>query len=376
MFHEQRGIPVHSCRLVGTRAEAVEFPTGSLRLALCGTCGFIANLDYEKELQSYFVAYEETQGFSPRFREFMRDLARRWIDRYDLRGKRVLEIGCGKGEFLATMCELGVGSGVGVDPAIVPERVSSPAADRLTFVRDLYDERYAHLTGDAIICRHTLEHIDDVAAFMRIIRGSLADDSQTVILFELPDALRVLRECAFWDVYYEHCSYFTPGALAQLFRSSGFDVLDVELDYDDQYILLEARVGEPSGDRLPLEERPEDVAAAVSHFVRELDAVQQRWRRELDAVRAAGGRTLLWGNGSKAVSFLTTLSVGDEVSHVVDINPYKHGKFIAGTGHEIVPPEAVRELRPDLVIAMNPIYLDEIGRDLERLGVTTRLEAV
>ena len=61
------------------------------------------------------------------------------------------------------------------------------------------------------------------------------------MLFELPDVRRVLDEVAFWDVYYEHCSYFSAGSLARLFRATGFEVLDLALDYDDQYLLLEAR---------------------------------------------------------------------------------------------------------------------------------------
>ena len=60
----------------------------------------------------------------------------------------------------------------------------------------------------------------------------------------------------------------------------------------------------------------------------------------------AGKTVALWGSGSKAVSYLTTLGVTDEVQAVVDINPHKHGKFLAGTGHEIVAPEALRQLRP------------------------------
>jgi len=376
-FHEQSGIPVHSCRLVDTREEAETFPRGSLRLAVCEHCGFVTNTAYDAALQSYFVGYEETQGFSPRFREFMGELARRWVDRYDLHGKDVLEIGCGKGEFLVAMCEAGAGRGTGIDPALVPERVAGEVAERLTFVRDLYDERYAHLTGDAVICRHTLEHIGPVADFLRIVRRSLDGRPDTAVLFELPDVLRVLHECAFWDIYYEHCSYFTPGSLARLFRATGFEVLALELDYDDQYILLEAKPTDtPAGAPLPLEESTAAVLDAVAGFGRRLAEVEERWRGELAAVRDRGGRAVVWGSGSKGVAFLTTLGVRDEIACVVDINPYKHGKFMAGTGHAIVAPEALRDYRPDLVVAMNPIYVEEIRGDLARLGVEARVEAV
>jgi SAM-dependent methyltransferase len=361
---------------VATREEAEAFPRGVLRLALCTSCGFITNTAYEPELQSYFESYEETQGFSPRFRQFARELAQRWVDRYDLAGKDVLEIGCGKGEFLLLMCELTGGRGIGIDPAIVFDRVSSPAADRVTFIKDLYDERYADLAGDAVVCRHTLEHIHPVADFLRMIRRSLDSRPDTVVLFELPDVLRVLRESAFWDIYYEHCSYFTPGSLARLFRASGFEVLAVELDYDDQYILVEAVPGGDGRAPLPLEERPEEVAQAVTGFTRNLAAVRERSGTELRSVRSRDGKIAVWGSGSKGVAFLTTLGLGDEVSVVVDINPYKQGKYMAGTGHEIVAPAALRALQPDLVVAMNPVYLEEIQRELDRLGLDARLEAV
>jgi hypothetical protein len=85
---------------------------------------------------------------------------------------------------------------------------------------------------------------------------------------------------------------------------------------------------------------------------------------------------VIWGSGSKGVSFLTTLGIEAEVEYAVDINPYKHGMYMAGTGQRIVPPEFLREYRPDLVIAMNPVYLAEIGAALESLGVEAELVAV
>jgi hypothetical protein len=76
------------------------------------------------------------------------------------------------------------------------------------------------------------------------------------------------------------------------------------------------------------------------------------------------------------VAYLTTLGISDEIAYVVDINPYKHGMFLAGTGHEIVPPMFLKDYRPDVVIVMNPIYSAEIQHDLDRMGVEAQLMAV
>jgi SAM-dependent methyltransferase len=369
-FYEQHGIPVHSCRLVDTREEALGFPRGALSLAFCADCGLITNTAFDPELQDYGIDYEETQGFSPTFRQFARVLALRWIDRYGLRGKAVLEIGCGKGEFLALLCELGVGHGIGIDPAFVSERLESEAAERLTFIRDLYDERFAALEADAIVCRHTLEHIAPVADFLSVIRRSQTAGPDTAVLFDLPDVLRVLREPAFWDLYYEHCSYFSAGSLARLFRRSGFRVVRLERDYDDQYLVLEAFPGD-GGEALPLplEERPEELAGEIERFRVRVREYTRHWRGALEAARGDGRRTVVWGAGSKGVAFLTTLGVTDEVAYAVDVNPHKHGKFLAGAGHAVVGPDHLTVEPPDLVVAMNAVYLEEIRAELDARGL-------
>jgi len=66
----------------------------------------------------------------------------------------------------------------------------------------------------------------------------------------------------------------------------------------------------------------------------------------------------------------------DAVACAVDINPHRQGKAMIGTGHRIVGPDDLVEIRPDLVVAMNPIYLDEIRGDLARRGLSPELVAV
>jgi SAM-dependent methyltransferase len=373
IFHEQREIPVHSVRLVETYEEARTFPRGSLALGFCGECGFITNTAYDPAPQDYSISYEETQGFSPRFQQFSRELAGRWTERFGLQGKRVVEIGSGKGEFLADMIDAGVATAVGIDPSY-DGRMTGPVAERIEFITDYYSEEHARLAADAILCRHTLEHIHETGDLVELVRRSLADRPGTPVLFELPDVMRVLREVAFWDVYYEHCSYFTAGSLARLFRRAGFDVLDVELDYDDQYILLEAKPAEgtPTGP-LPNEETVSEVADAVASFRRSLAETKRTWTERLDAARADGRKVVIWGAGSKGVSFLTTLGIEEQISYAIDINPHKHDKFMAGTGQAVVGPEFLRSYEPDLVIAMNPIYLEEIGAQLASMGLHPEL---
>jgi SAM-dependent methyltransferase len=378
VFFEEGNVPTNSCLLLDDPAEASGFPRGDLRIAFCDACGFVTNTAFTPGQAEYSQRYEETQGFSPKFMEFARELATRWVNDYDLAERTVLEIGCGKGEFLIEMAKAGAGHCIGIDPGVHPERIDDPDAADIEWIADFYDERYTHIDADVVICRHTLEHIPNVAEFMSTIRASIGDRPDTVVLFELPDVQRVLDEVAFWDMYYEHCSYFSLGSLARLFRRTGFEVVELALEYDDQYLLIAAKPSTipAAGEPLAAEDDLDRLRAGVQHFRTGYDQLVGGWRSRIAELSDAGGRAVIWGSGSKGVSFISNLTLGDELAAAVDINPHKWGKFMVGSQHEIIDPERLRAIDPDLVVAMNPIYLDEIGAQLAELGVDTELTAL
>jgi SAM-dependent methyltransferase len=377
VFYTVNDIPVHSCLLMSSREQAVEYPTGRLELSFCPACGFVCNTVFDPATNSYSAQYEETQGFSACFSAFAKSLAERVIDKYDIRNKTVLEIGCGKGEFLALMCQLGNNKGIGFDPAYVPSR--NPAADisQIKFIQDLYSEKYADLKADVICCRHTLEHIGPTKDFMQTLRRTIGDRKGTLLFFELPDVMRVLNEGAFWDIYYEHCTYFTAGSLARLFRQSGFDIDDLYLDYDGQYLITTAYPADgPTSSVLDREDDLGLLTEAFRQFPGKCAGRIAYWRDMIRNFADEGQKVVIWGSGSKGVAFLTTLKIGELIEYVVDINPYRHGKYMPGSGHQIVSPKFMADYRPDKVIVMNPIYCEEIQHDLDRLNVKAGLLAV
>ncbi|HTX98912.1 MAG TPA: class I SAM-dependent methyltransferase [Bacteroidota bacterium] len=374
IFYGIEQVPVHSVLLMETREQALTYHRGDIALGFCPACGFMSNVVFDPSVHEYSSKYEETQGFSETFQSFHRGLAQRLIDRYDLHGKSLIEIGCGKGEFLTMLCEMGGNTGVGFDPAYISERNTSPARDRMTFIKDLYSEKYTSYHGDFVCCKMTLEHIHNVAEFMSTVRRSIGDRRETIVFFQIPDMKRILEEDAFWDIYYEHCSYFTQGSLARLFRRTGFDVVDLGTEYDGQYLMIEARPGTGTGTpALAQENDLQATTEAVRKFSASIDRTISLWRKRLTAYEKENKRVVIWGGGSKGVAFLTKLNVRDQIQYAVDINPYKKGTFMAGTGQEIVLPGFLTTYKPDVVIVMNPIYLGEIGQDLKRLGLAPQV---
>lgn len=376
VIHRVASVPVHSCVLLDSAAAARAFPKRDLELAFCNGCGFLFNHLFDQAAMAYSTNFEESQHFSPTFSSFARKLAGDIDEKCALAGKQVLEIGCGKGEFLQELCSIAGANGIGIDPAYRADEGRGGAAN-VRFIVDHYGPAYRGLAADVILCRHTLEHIAAAGAFIGSIREAIGDREDIWVVFETPDAMRVLAEGAFWDIYYEHCSYFSAGTHARLFRRQRFDVTDVSLVYDGQYIVQYARpTAHTTEPRLAAERDLDAMRGLAATFPVRVRNVQMTWRDRVRSAARGGRRVALWGGGSKAVSFLTTLGLADEIAAVVDVNPYKQGKFVPGTGHEVIAPRELTHVRPDLVVLMNPIYVPEVKADLGRLGLAPEILAL
>lgn len=374
VFYAVKNVPRYMCSLPSTRQEAQECLLGDIELGICPSCGFISNILFDSKLIDYSLDYEDQQSFSPTFNAFAQKIAGHLIERYELHQKNILEIGCGKGDFLKLICELGGNRGMGIDPSV--NRSSNIEDGRVKLIRDYYSEIYADYPSDFICCRHTLEHIHPVSEFLQVIRRSINNRLNTIIFLEVPDITRILREGAFWDIFYEHCSYFTPLSLANLFRTTGFEVIDIYREYGDQYLMVEAKVHSNSSSSLPIEDAIEQTIQDVMIFVSKIQPKLEYWQTFFEKCRAERKKVVVWASGSKCISFLTTLHIQEDVQYVVDINPYRQGKFVPGVGAEIVAPEFLKEYQPDEVVLMNPIYRDEVQASLENMHVQAVLRCL
>ena len=259
LVHEVPTVPVHSCLVMDTRAEAVSIARASLAVVLCRGCGAMTNRRFAEQDMAYSNRYEDSQAFSSTFLDYARALAHRWVEDWGLEGRTVLEIGAGRGDFSRLLASAGAARVLAMDPTLDAERFGEPD-QRVTLLAETFDA-HTDLSGvDAVSMRHVLEHVDDPGALLRDLRSTLADRPDVPVLVELPEAGRILAEGAFWDVYHEHCNYLTREVAIELFESSGFVVESATLAYGGQYLHIEAL---PTGRPRPMQLRHEDVERLV-----------------------------------------------------------------------------------------------------------------
>jgi hypothetical protein len=61
------------------------------------------------------------------------------------------------------------------------------------------------------------------------------------------------------------------------------------------------------------------------------------------------------------------------IDHVVDINPSKQNRYVAGSGLKVLAPKDAAERGARTIFVMNPNYLDEISTMAAEVGVTAQL---
>jgi SAM-dependent methyltransferase len=372
-FYRCEGVPVNSVILCQTAQQAATLNREDVSLLHCPACGFIYNATYDPRTCVYNQKYEETQAHSSVFNTFNLELASHLLNSYQIRDKTILEIGCGKGDFLNLLCSMGNNIGIGYDPAYVAERSQTAAHENVTIYNHFFPENYEGPQPDCIICKMTLEHIPDVHGFLGQVRKSIAPGRKPIVFFQVPDTRPILEKSRFWDIYYEHCSYFTRESLDRLFQQSGFQVVAISGGYDRQYLMIEAFPAINQSTELVETDSIHDIAHLVESFAAKVIQDIRAWQNVMQTWFKKNKNVVLWGGGSKAVAFLTTLKLSSEVNSVVDINPHKQGLYLPGTGHPVVAPEDLVHTKPDLILAMNPVYMEEIGHHLNVLDLECEL---
>ncbi|MFT5115507.1 MAG: hypothetical protein ACI8P9_004858 [Parasphingorhabdus sp.] len=366
-IYAQVSVPVHSVVLVREHHRAANFPTGDIQLVCCEYCGFAFNSTFNPVQMKYSEDYEETQSYSPTFSHHQESLARILVDRFDLKQRRIVEVGCGKGEFLSLLCNIGANHGIGFDPGFDPLRITLP--ENVSVKQTLFDRDQQLDNIDFIACVMTLEHISQPVAFLQDLRHAIGVQNP-VVFFQVPDAQRIYQHGAFWDIYHEHCNYFTDVALSCAFERAGFAVQEVSRTFSDQYLTIVAKPDKSIATTTSINSK---FSVKFAGFPARVSQHKQVMMEAILENHSHGGRLALWGGGSKAVALLTVLDIDGQQCRVVDINTHKHNSYLPGSGHRVYSPESLQQYAPTLVIIMNGAYEKEIIQQLDSFDLQPKL---
>ncbi len=324
-------------------AQALATETGvDLVVRQCSGCGLV---QLWGEPVPYYRDVIRAAGISSEMRAFRAQQFTDFLEQYSLRGQRVLEVGCGRGEYLTIMQEVGA-KAYGLEH--LPESVVACRQQGLAVQEGFMegaDTRLPEAPFEAFFTLNFLEHQPAPKDFLRGIWHNLVP--QGMGLVEVPNFDMMLRQRLFSEFTTDHLLYFTAETLATTLEVSGFEVLDSRVVWHD-YIL-----------------------SAIVRKRSELDASEfarypEKLKAQLNAYLAgfAPGEVAVWGAGHQAFAVLALAELGGKIRYVVDSAPFKQNRFTPATHLPIVPPQTLETDPVAAVIVMAAGYSDEVAATL------------
>lgn len=334
LLYQQDCLPILQNRVFDTVEQARACSMGKVALALDCETGLVHNAAFDAKLMVYDENYQNEQACSGAFRQHLDRVAD--IVARHAAGSPILEIGCGKGWFLELLRSRGHAVS-GVDPAY-----EGTAQDviKAPFTEDL------GIRADIVVLRHVLEHIPDPLDFLCNIARANAGNG--LIYIEVPCLDWILRQRAWFDIFYEHVNYFRPTDWSRWFER----IVETGHLFGEQYQYVVADLSSLRTKPLlgPAIEFPSDFLFSLERSVTLCKSAKAQ-------------RAVIWGAASKGVIFAIQLQRhGIDVDFAIDINPAKQGKYLPASGLRVLSPEeASLHLQPqDIVFVMNSNYLEEI----------------
>ena len=332
----------------------------SLNLLFCKKCSLVQTDSFiEPQILFEDYRYISSVGLSNHFKEVAGILD----DRYDVKGKSILEIGCNDGVLLEPLSKLGANV-EGVDPA---KNIVKLAKDKdlnvfeeyfndETFGGDEFKDKY-----DLVLSNNTFAHIPDIQSVVRGVKHVLKPDGDFV--FEV-HYLQSLIDGKQWDnIYHEHIYYHSITGLDNLFQKYGMTIVNFEeIPIHSGSIRVTVKNKIPNVynlhtytppkvlDRIELESKTvanveylrrygEDVRNHITNFN---DTIEELKKNHSIAGYGASGRANMFCNLTKLNSNI--------VKFIVDESPERCGRYIANTDIPIVDVETLKNSDVDLLI--------------------------
>lgn len=310
-----------------------------LELFQCPYCG---HYQLCSESVSYWREVITAAGLSQTMRDFRREQFSDWIKFYGLKGKQIIEFGCGEGLLLDILSELEV-LPIGVEAGEKSVAIGQKKGRNIIeghLLNNNENNLFSNL--EAFICINYLEHIPNPIDFLLNIKACCAEGAIGII--EVPNFEKDIAENKSYNLIRDHLSYFTKRTLTLIINLAGFELLSLK--------------GVWHGDDLEAVVKVPNKTSCL------------KWQQEVDVVNALNyafenlnGNIAIWGASHQALTLLA-MTNSNNVKWIADSAVFKQGKVDPVRGVPIISPNEMLCKKPEHVIVLAAGHSNEIKKIL------------
>ena len=355
----------------------------TLNLRQCPECGLV---QFDCTPVDYYRDVIRAGGFSTTMTELRRRQYKHLIETYGLEGKKFIEVGCGRGEFINVLREFPV-QVFGMEHK---EDLIAIARDNgLCVWREFPETPDQKFMGDptvegsegpydAFLSFNFLEHQPYPDVMLSAIYNNLVDGGMGLVT--VPALEYIVERGNYYELIRDHIAYYSFDALRNLLENNGFKVLEEEMINRDTISMIVQKMSAEeradhaetrSAEKSVAEETDENIVASL---VKGHEIVLNDINHLLDELAAEQKTIALWGASHQGFTLASTTPLCERVSYIIDSAPFKQGRFAPASHLPIVAPDHFLEHPVDVIMIVAPGYSDEIAGVIRtRFGADVRI---
>ena len=326
---------------------------GKILLRKNKSTGFIENSLFQVKKIKYDDNYQNDQSNSLQFKNHMMNMFKILKKNFS-KNSKLIEVGCGKGEFLSI---------VGKEKYFQYQGYDSTYQGNNKNIFKRYLKKNDNIQADVVVLRHVLEHIKEPHIFLKKMKKIFGDAN---IFIEVPNYDWIIRNNAFYDITYEHVNYFSKKSLASIFNNK-FQERGLCFNNQYQYFL-----GNLKNISYNFEKKYEKKKYWIYLDFYKLFPKIKTTLNQIESISSKYKNIYIWGAATKGCMFLIHCSdnkkLKKKIKNAVDINKFKCGKYLPISKIKIIHKnEFMKKVnsKEDLLLISNPNYKREIMQELK-----------
>lgn len=310
-----------------------------LSLYECPGCGVV---QFDAPPVSYYRDVIRATRVSEKFRKLRFDQYKRFIDKFELVEKKLLEVGCGGGEFLEILKDFPVQS-TGIEHN--HNLVALAASKNLNVIEGFIESANDVLPNapyNAFLVFNFFEHQPNPCGMLQGIYENLTE--RGVGLLTVPSFEYFQEQASYYEFMRDHIAYYTEESIGRVLQMNGFEIVECNrFNHDTLELFVQKRSKKE-----------------YANFIAQKDKLHEEMNQLLQKMSAEKGDIYVWGASHQAFTLLSTLQLNTSIKGIIDSASFKWNKYSPASHIPIISPDILKSVTPKCIIIMAPGFSDEI----------------